>query len=195
MRLSTLSVKRPVLAGVMSVVLVVRGLAPRTRLEVRQYPAVDPPVVTVSTSHRGASADVVDAEVRTRLIDRRSGIKSVRSIASRSRDGDSNIDVEFFLSRDLDLAAADVRDAISSVREELPEDVVDPEVRKASSDSSPILWISLTSDTLSALELTDYVDRVLEERISLLDGVSSVRIGGARRYAVRIWLDRQAMAA
>src|SRR5690606_23204978 len=123
------------------------------------------------------------------------GIEGVRTIESRSRDGDSNIDVEFFLSRDLDLAAADVRDAISSVREDLPEDVVDPEVRKASSDSSPILWISLTSDTLSALELTDYVDRVLEERISLLDGVSSVRIGGARRYAVRIWLDRQAMAA
>lgn len=195
MRLSTISVKRPVFAGVLSVVLVVLGLASLGRLEVRQYPDVDPPVVSVDTNYRGASADVVDAEITKRLIDRLSGIEGVRTIESRSSDGNSSIDVEFVLSRDLDLAAADVRDAIASVREDLPDDVVDPEVRKSSSDSSPIIWISLTSDTLNALELTDYADRTLAERISLLDGVSRVRIGGERRYAIRVWLDRQAMAA
>ena len=195
MRLSIVSVKRPVFAGVLSVVLVVLGIASLMRLEVRQYPEIDSPVVSVNTSYRGASADVVDAEITKRLIDRLSGIEGVRTIESRSTDGESRIDVEFMLSRDLDLAAADVRDAISAVREDLPQDVIDPEVRKSSSDSSPIMWISLTSDTLNALELTDYADRVLAERISLLDGVSRVRLGGERRYAIRVWLDRQAMAA
>lgn len=195
MFLSTLSVRRPVLASVASVVILVLGVASLSRLEVRQYPDVDPPVVSISTNYRGASADVVDAEITKRLLDRLSGIEGIRTIESRSSDGSSSIDIEFSLSRDLDLAAADVRDQISQARDDLPDDVDEPEVRKSSSDSSPIMWISLSSDRLNAMELTDYVDRQLSERISLLDGVSRVRIGGERRYAIRVWLDRQAMAA
>lgn len=195
MKISTLSVRRPVLAGVFAAVVLVFGLVSLTRLEVRQYPDIDPPVVSVSTTYRGASAAVVDADVTKRLLDRLSGIEGIRTIESTSSDGDSDIDIEFVLSRNLDLAAADVRDQISLATDDLPEDADEPIVRKASSDSSPIMWLSLTSDRLTSLELTDYADRLLVERLSLLDGVSRVRIGGERRYAIRIWLNRDAMAA
>ncbi|MCC5787454.1 MAG: efflux RND transporter permease subunit, partial [Phycisphaerales bacterium] len=195
MVISTISVRRPVLAGVFAAVILVFGLVSLTRLEIRQYPDVDPPVVSVSTSYRGASASVVDAEVTKRLLDRLTGIEGIRSMESTSSDGNSRINIEFNLTRDLDLAAADVRDQINRARDDLPMDADEPVVRKASSDASPIMWLSLTSDRLDNLELTDFASRRLEERLSLLDGVSRVRIGGERRYAMRIWLDRRAMAA
>ncbi len=195
MVISTISVRRPVLAGVFAAVILVFGLVSLTRLEIRQYPDVDPPVVSVSTSYRGASASVVDAEVTKRLLDRLTGIEGIRSMESTSRDGSSRINIEFNLTRDLDLAAADVRDQINRARDDLPLDADEPIVRKASSDASPIMWLSLTSDRLNNLELTDFASRRLEERLSLVDGVSRVRIGGERRYAMRIWLDRRAMAA
>lgn len=195
MVISTLSVRRPVLAAVFGAVLLVFGLVSLTRLETRQYPDVDSPVVSISTNYRGASAEVVDAEVTKRLLDRLSGIEGIRTIESTSNDGSSNINIEFNLSRDLDLAATDVRDQVSRARDDLPLDADEPIVRKASSDSSPIMWLSLTSDRLDSLELTDFAQRRLVERLSLIDGVSRIRIGGERRYAVRIWLDRDAMAA
>jgi multidrug efflux pump len=195
MRLVELSVRRPVFASVMSVVLLVFGAISLLRLEVRQYPDVDSPVVSISTTYRGASAGVMDAEVTKRLLDRLSGIEGVRTIESTSSDGQSNINIEFTLARDIDLAAADVRDQISQARDDLPEDADEPVVRKASSDSQPILWLSLVSDRLNNLELTDYASRSLEERLSLVDGVARIRIGGERRYAMRIWLDPLAMAA
>ncbi len=195
MVISTLSVRRPVVAAVFSTVILVFGIISFLRLEVRQYPDVDAPVVSISTSYRGASAAVVDAEVTKRLLDRLSGIEGIRTIESNSSDGNSRINIEFVLSRDLDLAAADVRDQVSLARDDLPLDADEPIVRKASSDASPIMWLSLTSDRLDNLELTDFATRRLEERLSLLDGVSRVRIGGERRYAMRIWLDPDAMAA
>lgn len=195
MVLSTLSVKRPVFACVLSAVALVFGVMSLLRLEIRQYPDVDAPVVSISTSYRGASAAVIDAEVTKRLLDRLSGIEGIRTIESTSSDGESDIDIEFELSRDLDLAAADVRDQISRARDDLPEEVEEPEVRKTSSGSSPIMWLSLTSDRLNNLELTDFASRRLQERLSLLDGVARVWLGGERRYAVRIWLDPMAMAA
>ncbi|TVQ79513.1 MAG: efflux RND transporter permease subunit, partial [Phycisphaeraceae bacterium] len=195
MLISTVSVKRPVFAGVVSTVILVFGLISLTRLEVRQYPDVEAPVVSVSTNYRGASAAIVDAEVTKRLLDRLSGIEGIRTIESTSNDGSSRINIEFNLNRDLDLAAADVRDQISRARDDLPLDADEPIVRKASSDASPVMWLSLTSDRLDNLELTDFASRRLEERISLIDGVSRVRIGGERRYAIRIWLDPIAMAA
>lgn len=195
MLISTVSVKRPVFAGVISTVILVFGLISLTRLEVRQYPDVDAPVVSVSTTYRGASAAIVDAEVTKRLLDRLSGIEGIRTVESTSNDGSSNINIEFNLSRDLDLAAADVRDQISRARDDLPADADEPIVRKANSDASPVMWLSLTSDRLDNLELTEFASRRLEERLSLIDGVARVRIGGERRYAIRIWLDPVAMAA
>lgn len=195
MLISTLSVRRPVFACVMSAVVLVFGAISLLRMEVRQFPDVDSPVVSISTTYRGASAAVMDAEVTKRLLDRLSGIEGIRTIESTSSDGQSNINIEFVLSRDIDLAAADVRDQISQARDDLPLDADEPVVRKASSDSSPIMWLSLVSDRLDNLELTDYATRQLEERLSLLDGVARVRIGGERRYAIRIWLDPLAMAA
>ncbi|TVQ62422.1 MAG: efflux RND transporter permease subunit [Phycisphaerales bacterium] len=195
MVLSTLSVRRPVLAGVMCAVILVFGLVSLTRLEMRQYPNVDAPVVSVITTYRGASAAVVDAEVTKRLLDRLGGVEGIRTVRSASNDGESRIDIEFVLSRNIDLAAADVRDQINRARDDLPVDVDEPTVRKASSDASPIMWLSLTSDRLNALELTDYVNRRLVERFSLIDGVARTRVGGERRYSIRLWLDREAMAA
>ncbi len=194
MSIAGTSVRRPVFAVVMSLVLVVLGVASLQRLTVRQYPDVDPPVVSISTTYRGASAAVIDAEITKRLVDQLSGIEGIRTIESTSSDESSRIDVEFTLDRDIDLAAADVRDQIARARRDLPEAAEDPTVTKSSSDSSPIMWISLTSETLSPLELTDFADRNLAEPISIVSGVASVRIGGERRYAIRIWLDREAMA-
>lgn len=195
MFISDISVRRPVLATVMSLVLIVLGVVAMTRLQVRQYPDVDPPVVSISTSYRGASAAVIDAEVTKRLVDQLSGIEGIRTIESTSSDESSRIDVEFTLGRELDLAAADVRDQISRARRNLPDDIDDPIVTKASSDAFPMMWITLTSPDLSPLELTDLAQRSLAEPLSIVSGVATVRIGGARRYAIRIWLDREAMAA
>jgi multidrug efflux pump len=193
--LSDVSVRRPVLATVMSLVLIVLGAVSLTRLQVRQYPDVDPPVVSIATNYRGASAAVIDAEVTKRIVDQLAGIEGIRTIESTSSDESSRIDVEFSLGRNLDQAAADVRDQISRARRDLPEEIDDPVVSKASSDAFPIMWITLTSPSLSPLELTDLADRTMAERLSIVSGVSSVRIGGQRRYAIRIWLDREAMAA
>jgi multidrug efflux pump len=195
MFLSELSVRRPVFATVMSLVLVVLGIMALSRLQVRQYPDIDPPVVSISTSYRGASAAVIDAEVTKRLVDQLSGIEGIRTIESTSSDESSRIDVEFTLGRSLDLAAADVRDQISRARRNLPDDIDNPIVTKASSDAFPIMWITLTSPTRSPLELTDLASRSLAEPLSIVSGVAGVRIGGQRRYAIRIWLDREAMAA
>ncbi len=195
MFLTDTSVKRPVLATVASLVLVVLGLASAGRLEVRQYPDVDPPVVSISTTYRGAPPEVVDADITKRIIDQLSGVEGIRLIDATSSEASSNIDVEFELSRDLDLAAADVRDRVARVRSQLPDGIDDPVVSKASADSQPIMWISLTSETWDRLQLTDYADRVLAENLAIVDGVASIRIGGERRQAVRIWLNPEEMAA
>ena len=195
MFLSDISIKRPVLATVMNLVLVVLGIAGAVMLQVRQYPDVDPPVVSISTYYRGAPAEVVDADVTQRIIDELTGIEGVRIVDARSADERSSIDIEFAVGRDLDLAAADVRDRLQRVQNQLPDPVDDPVVSKASADSSPIMWIALTSDTMTRLEMTDYADRVMLPRLENLPGVAEVRIGGEQRYAVRIWLNPDAMAA
>lgn len=197
MTLSTLSVKRPVLAWVMNLTLIVLGIASLRQVEVRQFPNIDPPIVGVQTGYRGASAAVVDAEVTKRLVDQLAGIEGIRTIDSTSSEESSRIDIEFTLDRDLDKAAADVRDQIARARRELPETVDDPIVTKTSGDANPFMWISVTveSGDMTQLELSDYVDRNLAEPLSVISGVSSIRIGGERRAAVRVWLDRSAMAA
>ncbi|MCA3710544.1 MAG: efflux RND transporter permease subunit, partial [Phenylobacterium sp.] len=195
MTLSDLSVRRPVFAAVGAILLCVVGLASYFSLAVRELPSVDPPVVSVSTNYRGASAEVVEERI-TQLIERQvSGIQGIDRVNSTSRDGGSRISISFTLDRNLDDAANDVRDAVSRVTPLLPDQADPPQIAKANADDSPIMFLSLTSRTLNRLQLTDYANRYLVERLSTVPGVAQVGLGGAQVYAMRIWLDPMAMAA
>ncbi|WP_333588088.1 efflux RND transporter permease subunit, partial [Phenylobacterium sp.] len=195
MTLSDLSVRRPVFAAVAAIILCVVGLASFTQLTVRELPAVDPPVISISTDYRGASAEVIEERI-TEVIERQvAGIEGVDRMSSSSRDGQSRINIEFKLSRNLDAAANDVRDAVSRVSSNLPLQADPPQIRKADADAQPIMFLSFSSTTLNRLQLTDYANRYLVERISTVPGVAQVGVGGAQNYAMRIWLDPQAMAS
>jgi multidrug efflux pump len=195
MWLSDVSVKRPVLATVINALLVVFGVFALANVSVREYPDIDPPIVSVSTDYPGASAAVVETKITQVLEDRIAGIEGLRTLSSTSSDGRSNITVEFALSRDVDAAANDVRDRISRALDNLPEEASPPEVSKADVDANPILWMVLSSDRLTPLELSDYAGRYLVDRLGAIDGVSAIRVGGDRRPSMRIWLDRKALAA
>lgn len=195
MMLSDISVRRPVLAAVASIILCVVGLACFTSLSVRELPSVDPPVVSVSTTYRGASAEVVEERI-TEVIERQvAGIQGIDRVNSSSRDGSSRINVSFSLDRDLDTAANDVRDAVSRVTSQLPDQADPPQIAKANADASPIMFLAFSSTTLNRLQLSDYANRYLVERISTIPGVAQVNLGGSQLYSMRIWLDPQAMAS
>jgi multidrug efflux pump len=193
--LSDTAVKRPVLATVINLLLVVFGVFGLVNTSVREYPDIDPPIVSVRTTYPGASAAIIESQITQLVEDRISGIEGIRSIASSSRDGSSQITIEFALSRDIDAAANDVRDRVSRILDDLPDQADPPEVFKADSDASPIMWLVLTSDRLDTMGLTDYAERYLVDRITVVDGVSEIRLGGAQRYAMRVWLDRTRLAA
>ena len=195
MFLSDVSIRRPVLATVFSLLLVVFGIISFERLPVREYPDIDPPVVSVEARYPGAAAAVVETRVTQIVEDAISGIEGIRSIDSESRDGISEVTVEFYLDRDLEAAVNDIRDRVSRILDNLPDEADPPEIFKVDSNSSVIMWLNLVSNRMDGLELTDYAERYLVDRFSVLDGVARVFVGGARRYAMRIWLDRQAMAA
>jgi multidrug efflux pump len=195
MFLSDLSIRRPVLATVFSLLLVVFGLISFERLPVREYPDIDPPVVSVESKYPGAAAAVVETRVTQTVEDAISGIEGIRSIDSESRDGISEVTVEFYVDRDLEAAVNDIRDRVSRILDNLPDEADPPEIYKVDANSSVIMWLNLVSDRMDGLELTDYAERFLVDRFSVLDGVARVWVGGARRYAMRIWLDRQAMGA
>lgn len=195
MILSDISIKRPVFATVLSLLIVVFGLAALFGLPVREYPDIDPPVVSVSTNYTGAAAEVVDTQITQIVEGAISGIEGIRSIQSSTRQGGSYTTIEFSTSRDVDIAANDVRDAISRVNNELPDEADPPVVRKADSDARPMMWVTLRSDIWDSAQLSDYADRVLADRLAVVDGVADVRIGGERRYAIRVWLDRERLAA
>jgi len=193
--LSDISVRRPVFAAVAAIILCVIGLAAFFSLPIRELPNVDPPVVSVSTSYRGASAEVVEERI-TQVIERQvSGIQGIDRVNSSSRDGNSRISITFTLDRDLDSAANDVRDAVSRVANQLPEQADAPQIAKANADSSPIIFLNLRSTTLNPLQLADYADRYLVERLSTIDGVAQVGLAGAPLYSMRIWLDPDALAS
>ena len=195
MTLSDLSVRRPVFAAVAAIILCVVGLASFTQMTVRELPAVDPPVISISTDYRGASSEVIEERI-TEVIERQvAGIEGVDRMTSGSRDGSSRINIQFKLSRDLDAAANDVRDAVSRVSANLPLQADPPQIRKADADAQPIIFLGLSSTTLNRLQLTDYANRYLVERVSTVPGVAQVGVGGAQNYAMRIWLDPQAMAS
>ncbi len=194
MILSDVSVKRPVFAAVISILLVVFGAVSFFRLAVREYPDIDPPVVSIETTYTGASAAVVESRITQPIEDRISGIEGVESITSRSSDGRSTSSIEFSANRNIDAAANDVRDRVAGVIGNLPDEAEPPEIRKVDADDQPILWIVMTGKGWSKLQLTDYADRFLVDRFGALDGVARVQIGGARP-AMRVWLSRNKLAA
>ena len=195
MLLTDVSIKRPVFATVISLLIVVFGVAALLGLPVREYPDIDPPIVSVSTSYTGAAAEVVDTQITEIVEGAISGIEGIRSIESSTEQGESRTSIEFNISRDVDIAANDVRDAIARIVDQLPDEADAPVVRKADSNARPMMWVTLRSQAWDSAELSDFADRVLVDRLSVLDGVADVRIGGERRYAIRVWLDRNRLAA
>jgi len=193
--LSDVSIRRPVFATVMSLLLVVLGVMAYTRLTLRELPVIDPPVVSVWVSYPGASAAVVETRITQVLEDALSGIEGVETIGSASSNGEGSVSIEFSIDRDIEAATNDVRDAVSRVVDRLPREADPPEIEKAESDSEVILWLNMLSTRMNTLELTDYAHRYILDRLTSLDGVSRVRMGGGRRYAIRVWLDSAALAA
>lgn len=195
MILSDISVKRPVFAAVVSLMLIVFGIVSFTRLSLREYPDIDPPIVSISVNYPGASASIVESRVTEVIESRISGISGVDFIESSSEDGRSRITLQFNVGVDIDAAANDVRDKISGIADNLPEEADPAEVQKVDSSDDVIIWLSLTSDRMTIAEMTDYAERYLVDQLSIIDGVSQVRVGGAQTYAMRIWLDRTELAA
>ena len=195
MLLSDVSVKRPVFATVINLILIIFGIVAVSMLSLREYPDIDPPIVSVSTTYTGASANIVETRITQLLEDRISGIEGIKNVTSTSRNGRSDITIEFNLSRDIDAAANDVRERVSRALNNLPDQADPPEVSKANSDESAVVWYNLRSTNLNTMELTDYAERFLVDRLSIVDGVARVQIGGGRRYAMKVFLDRNAMAA
>ncbi|WP_306604301.1 efflux RND transporter permease subunit [Azonexus sp.] len=195
MRISEICIQRPVLATVLSLVVMLLGVVSYDRLSVREYPKIDEPVVTVSTDYRGASADIIESQVTKPLEDSLAGIEGVEVITSISRAERSQISVRFKLEREPDSAAADVRDRVSRVRNRLPDEVDEPVIAKVEADANPIIWLAFSSDRHSPLEVTDVANRVVKPKLQTLSGAADVRVFGERKFAMRIWLDKQRLAA
>ena len=195
MVLSDISIKRPVFATVISLMLIVLGIASLSKLPIREYPAIDPPVVSVTTTYRGASAAVVDTQITEIIEAAVAGIEGIKIITSQSRDERSQVTLEFRLTRDVDAASNDVRDRVARALARLPEQADTPVVQKVDGDARPILWVALVSDQLSPMELTEVARRRFADRLAIVDGVAQVLVLGERKPAMRIWLDRQAMAS
>ena len=195
MSLSSVSIRRPVLAIVMSIVIVLFGIIGYTFLGVREYPSIDPPIITVSTNYVGANADVIESQITEPLEEQINGIAGIRSLTSVSRDGRSSITVEFDVSIDLEAAANDVRDRVSIARSRLPQDIDPPTVSKADADAIPIIFLNVKSDKRNLLALTDIAQNIFKERLQTIPGVSQINIWGERRYSMRLWMDPAKLAA
>lgn len=195
MLLSDVSIKRPVFASVISLLLIAFGLVAFDRLTLREYPNIDPPVVSIRTNYPGAAANIVETRITKVIEDRISGVEGIRYIESSSENGVSNIVVQFDTGHNMDSAANDIRDRVARALGNLPDEADPPEVQKVSSDEDVILWFNFEGENMTMPELTDYAQRYLVDRFSVIDGVARVRIGGEQRYAMRIWLDRRELAA
>ncbi len=193
--ISDVTIKRPVFATMMMVALVLFGVIGRELLPVRELPDIDPPVVTVTTVYPGANAAVVEVEITEKLEEVLNSVEGIRSLRSESRDQVSQITVEFRLSENIDIAAQEVRDRVARVRGELPDDAEEPLVVKQDSDAQPVIWVALSSDTFDTLELTALAEDVFKDPLQTVAGVSSVVVGGEKRFAIRISLDSARMAA
>lgn len=195
MKISAICIERPVFATVLSLVIMLLGLVSYERLSVREYPKIDEPVVTVTTDYRGASADIIESQVTKPLEDSLAGIEGVEVLTSISRAERSQISVRFKLEREPDSAASDVRDRVSRVRNKLPDEVDEPVIAKVEADANPIIWMAFSSDRHSPLEVTDVANRFVKPRLQTLPGAADVRVFGERKFAMRIWLDKQRLAA
>jgi multidrug efflux pump len=196
MTLSDFSLKRPVASIVMSLIIILFGLAAMTFLGVRLYPAIDPPVINVRTAYTGASADIIESQITEPLEKAINGVEGIKSISSSSSTGSSNITAEFEVGGDLEKAANDIRDKVSQAVRRLPQDIdAPPVVAKADANSDPIITLSVLSTTMNSLELSDYAENVLQEKLQTIQGVSSVNLFGQKRPAMRLWLSPDKMAA
>lgn len=193
--LSDISIDRPVLAIVMSIIIVIFGLVGFNFLGVREYPSVDPPIITVSTSYPGANADIIETQITEPLEESVNGIEGIKSLSSVSRDGRSTIRVEFGLDSDLEAAANDVRDKVSQAVRRLPPDADPPVVSKADADSQPIIALRIFSKERNLLEMSEIADNLFKENFQTIEGVSDVRIWGEKRYSIRLWMDPDKLAA
>ncbi len=190
-----MSVRRPVLATVLSLVIVVLGVVGFSRLGVRETPDIDAPTVSIETNYPGAATTVVESRVTQVLEDAISGVEGIRTVTSQSSDGRSQITIEFVLQRDIESAANDVRDRVSRVVDNLPEEVDPPQVVKTDSNSDTVFWLNLASPVRDEMELTDFAERFIVDQLSTVPGVARIRMGGGSRFAMRIWIDRHALAA
>ncbi len=197
MTISDLSIRRPVFAIVLSLMLLVVGLVCLGRLwqTVREFPDINPPIVSIDTNYRGASSQIIETKITQLIEDRVAGVEQIDKMRSQSSDERSRITVEFDLERDIDSAANDVRDRVSRVLDDLPVEADAPEISKADSSADPIIYVNLSSDKMNSLELTDFAERNIVDRFAALPGVARVQLNGARRYAMRLWIDRQGLAA
>jgi multidrug efflux pump len=195
MILSDLSIRRPVFASMVSVAIVLFGVIGYRELAVREYPDVDPPVISVSTTLPGANPQVVESAVTDVLEEQLSTVPGIRTLTSSSSEQNSNITIEFQLDRDVEAAAQDVRDQVSRVRNRLPQDVLEPVVAKQEADARPFMWLALSGDNVDLLRLSDVADRMVKARLQTIPGVGNIVIGGERRYAMRVWLSTAALAA
>lgn len=195
MSLSSTSIKRPVLATVMNLIFIIAGLIGVIFLGVRDYPSVDPPIISVSTTFTGANADVIENQITEPLESAINGIPGIRSLVSQSRDGRSQIRVEFELEVPLETAANDVRDKVSGALRQLPKDIDPPVVRKADADAQPIFGIYVASDTRSIIDVSTYADLYIKERLQTIPGVSSVEIWGEKKLAIRMKMDPVKLSA
>ncbi|MBL8007762.1 MAG: efflux RND transporter permease subunit [Ignavibacteria bacterium] len=186
MRLSSVCIKRPVLSIVISIILVIFGIAGFLNLEVREYPNIDPPVISVSTSYPGANSDVIESQITEPLEQSINGIDGIRIMTSTSREQQSQISVEFELSKDIDAAANDVRDRVSRVLRQLPPDIEIPVVEKADADAVPIIMVFVKSDSKSILDVNNFAANVIAEKVQTIPGVSATRLFGEKKYAMRL---------
>jgi len=195
MQLAEISIRRPVLAVVMSLLIVLVGAVSFKQLSLREYPKIDEPTVTVTVRYPGASAEVVESQVTKPLEDSIAGIDAVDVLTSISRAEQSQITVRFRLEKDADTAAAEVRDRTSRVRNRLPQSIDEPVIAKVEADAFPVIWMAFTSDTLSPVQINDLINRIVKPRLQTVTGVADVRIFGERKYAMRVWLDPARLAA
>jgi len=195
MRLSHTCIQRPVFATVLAIIMMLVGAVSFERLQVREYPQIEEPVVTVRTEYLGASAEIIESQVSKPLENSIAGIEGVDVLTSISRAELSQITVRFRLERDPDGAAADVRDRVARARSKLPDDIIEPVVAKVEADANPVVWMAFSSENLSALEVSDIANRIVKPRLQTLPGAADVRIFGERKYAMRIWLDKNQLGA
>ena len=196
MSLASISIKRPVLAIVMSLIIILFGVISFNFLGVREYPAIDPPFINVRTSYTGANADVIESQITEPLEKAINGIAGIRNISSSSAQGVSSISVEFNLDADLEAAANDVRDKVSGAQRQLPQDIdAPPVVRKSDADAGAIISLTIQSNTRNQLELSDFAENVIAQNLQTIPGVSTTQIWGQKRYSMRIWMDPAKLSA